>query len=123
MLDQVRADDPSNTPFGFQYEPADCRLFHTWEMILDQSEVWMAAAKVSGGDFGACVKGSTGQKVLITESPGFNNSFQAAVKGVWSANGTWGSLNVGNGTSVGGQGTVPFRGDGAVMKSNWLAVL
>lgn len=131
-LDQVRADDPSNTPLGFQYEPADCRLFYTREMILDQSEVWMAAAKVGGGNFGACVKGSTGQKVLITESPGFNNNFQAAVKGVWSANATWGSLNVGNGsqiggpgnaTSVGGQGTVPFQGDGTMIKSNWLTVL
>ena len=35
VLDQVRADDSSNTPLSFIYEPADCRLFHTRDMILD----------------------------------------------------------------------------------------
>ncbi|KAG8531657.1 uncharacterized protein KY384_003288 [Bacidia gigantensis] len=102
VLDQVRAGDTSNTPLQFQYEPADCRLFYTKDMILDQSKVWFAAAKVASRDYGACVKGSTGQNFVVSDSPGFTNSFQTAVKGVWSANATWGSQKIGN-ITVGGK--------------------
>ena len=94
MLDILR---PSNdkTPLQFAYEPADCRLFYTRDRVLDQSKLWLAAAKVSGGDFSACVKNSFYQRgsglAVFTDSPGFNNSFQAAVKGMWPGNDTWGA--------------------------------
>lgn len=102
ILDIVRPGDKSLTSWQFAYDPADCRLFYTRDMILDQSKVWLAAAKIATGDFGACVKGSTAQKdaglkpALLLESPGFENSFQAARQGGWRNNATWGA---GNGTS------------------------
>ena len=102
VVDILRPGSDVATQFAFQ--PADCRLFYTKEMILDRTKLWLAAAKVGSGDLSMCVKGSTNQKGrgsdVYTTSPGFNNSFEAAVKGRWLGNETWGLNN-----SVGTNGT------------------
>ena len=92
-LDIVRKGD--DTSLQFIYEPAVCRIFYTREMIMDQTQVWLAGAKVASGDMSMCVMGSTNQmgsgQEVVTTSPGFDNSFQAAKNGVWAGNETWGT--------------------------------
>ncbi|PGH16112.1 hypothetical protein AJ80_05327 [Polytolypa hystricis UAMH7299] len=53
----LHPDDDTLTPTQFVYEPADCRLFYTQEMMFDISAVWTAAANVAWGG-GECVSGS-----------------------------------------------------------------
>lgn len=38
--DGLMVDDESGTPLHFIYEPADCRIFYTPDMVLEQSSVW-----------------------------------------------------------------------------------
>ena len=69
IRNNIREGDDSLTPLQFVYEAADCRLFYTPEMILDQSLVWKAAYEARWGD-GQCVEGSTGQ-----QSSGFGTDY------------------------------------------------
>lgn len=56
--DGLMLDDESGTPLHFIYEPADCRLFYTPEMVLEQSHVWEKAANSVWFGQSSCV--STG---------------------------------------------------------------
>lgn len=56
--DGIRQGDLTGTPLQFVYEPADCRIFYTPEMVVDETAVWKTVADTvwNGGD--ACVAGS-----------------------------------------------------------------
>lgn len=54
----VRADDTSQTPLQFVYEPANCRLFYTIDNVYDQSFLWERAFNATWGG-AKCVDGST----------------------------------------------------------------
>lgn len=45
------------TPLQFVYEPADCRLFYTYENIKEPATTWAKAARTYWGK-GKCVNGS-----------------------------------------------------------------
>ncbi|KAI9744137.1 MAG: hypothetical protein M1818_002289 [Claussenomyces sp. TS43310] len=50
-------------PAQFVYEPADCRLYYTPEMITDVTALWKEAAKAAWGNT-ACVAGGLAKKDL-----------------------------------------------------------
>lgn len=56
--DGIRRGDAAQTPLQFVYEPADCRIFYTPDMVVDETAVWKTVADTvwNGGD--ACVAGS-----------------------------------------------------------------
>lgn len=66
----VRADDITQTPLQFVYEPADCRLFYTPAMLANVTAQWVAVAQAGfSPDESSCVKGSTGQQGSLTPPP------------------------------------------------------
>ncbi|KAH0142347.1 hypothetical protein KCU67_g14078, partial [Aureobasidium melanogenum] len=50
-------DDDDQTPWQFLYEPTECRIFYTKQMVLDQSAVWKTVADTVWGKGNACVAG------------------------------------------------------------------
>jgi hypothetical protein len=52
-----RRDDDEQTPHQFVYEPAQCRIFYTKQMVLDQSVVWKTVADTVWGEGNACIAG------------------------------------------------------------------
>ncbi|KAF2766736.1 hypothetical protein EJ03DRAFT_174479 [Teratosphaeria nubilosa] len=56
--DGIRQGDTSETPLQFVYEPADCRIYYTPDMAVDQSAVWRAVADTAWGGINHCVAGS-----------------------------------------------------------------
>ncbi|KAH0361296.1 hypothetical protein KCU65_g8802, partial [Aureobasidium melanogenum] len=55
--DGIRKDDDTQTPWQFIYEPTECRIFYTRQMVLDQSVVWKTVADTVWGRGNACVVG------------------------------------------------------------------
>lgn len=66
--DGIREGDESQTPLQFVYEPADCRIYYTPEMAVDQSVTWKTVADTAFGGVDNCVAGdySSGGKVKRT---------------------------------------------------------
>ena len=60
IRNNLRKGDTTFTPLQFVYEAADCRLFYTPAMILDQSLVWSATSQANWAGGANCVKNSTG---------------------------------------------------------------
>jgi hypothetical protein len=60
LRNQVRKSDPG-TPLQFVYEAADCRIFYTFENLMNYEVLWQNAADALWGNGTLCVKGSTGQ--------------------------------------------------------------
>lgn len=60
IRNNIRKADTTLTPLQFVYEAADCRLFYTPAMILDQTLVWSATSKANWAGGVGCVKNSTG---------------------------------------------------------------
>ena len=58
--DGIRQGDEAGTPLQFVYEPADCRLYYTPAMAVDQSELWRAVADTAFNGVNECVAGSLG---------------------------------------------------------------
>lgn len=56
--DGIRKNDSSQTPWQFIYEPTECRIFYTKQMVLDQSAVWKTVADTVWGRGNACVVGN-----------------------------------------------------------------
>lgn len=56
--DGIRRGDTSELPLQFLYEPADCRIFYTPEMVIDETAVWKTVADTVWGSGDACVAGS-----------------------------------------------------------------
>ncbi|GAB7362362.1 hypothetical protein MBLNU230_g2688t1 [Neophaeotheca triangularis] len=58
VRDGIRKGDDDQVPLQFYYEPADCRLFYTPEMAVDQSAAWRTVADAAfRGVEGLCVGG------------------------------------------------------------------
>ncbi|KAF2444240.1 peptidase S41 family protein [Karstenula rhodostoma CBS 690.94] len=67
LKDNLRRDDPSNTPLEFIYEAADCRMFYTAPMIGDVTMVWKGVVdRMFRNGTAKCVEGSTGDKSSIS---------------------------------------------------------
>ena len=67
IRNNIRKGDTTRTPLQFVYEAADCRLFYTAPMMLDQTMVWSATYEANWNSGKSCVKGSTGQ---LSSKPG-----------------------------------------------------
>lgn len=52
-----RQGDDTGVPLQFKYEEADCRIFYTPAMVVDQTAVWKTVADAAWGDGGGCVAG------------------------------------------------------------------
>jgi hypothetical protein len=57
MRDGIRRNDDEQTPLQFLYEPAECRIFYTKQMVLDRSVVWKTVADTVWGEGNACIAG------------------------------------------------------------------
>ncbi|KAI4849074.1 hypothetical protein E4T44_03567 [Aureobasidium sp. EXF-8845] len=53
----IRRNDNEKTPYQFLYEPAECKVFYTKQMVMDQSVVWKTVADTVWGEGNACVAG------------------------------------------------------------------
>ena len=62
FLDAIRDGDESNTPLQFVYEPADCRILYTKEMVVDISVVWKTVADSAWAGKSYCSAGSLGSQ-------------------------------------------------------------
>ncbi|SMY28899.1 unnamed protein product [Zymoseptoria tritici ST99CH_1A5] len=93
-----RQGDETNTPLQFMYEPADCRIFYTPEMVVDQAAVWKTVADAAWNGVKRCVAGSLGTsaqyKRSLRESKkhGVRNDLNlaehmAAVRDLWTGKG------------------------------------
>ena len=60
--DGIRQGDDSETPLQFVYEPADCRIYYTPEMAVDQSAAWKTVADTAFNGINHCVAGDYGGK-------------------------------------------------------------
>ena len=59
--DGIGPHDPTQTPLQFIYQPADCRIYYTADMIVDETAVWKTVADVAfKGQTGHCVAGNYG---------------------------------------------------------------
>ncbi|MCJ1360620.1 MAG: hypothetical protein MMC33_010628 [Icmadophila ericetorum] len=66
----IRADDITQTPLQFTWEPADCRLFYTPAMMANVTAQWAAVAQAGfSPDESTCVPGSTGQQGSLAPPP------------------------------------------------------
>ncbi|EEP82090.1 predicted protein [Uncinocarpus reesii 1704] len=54
----IHVNDKERIPRQFVYEPADCRIWHTPETILDMTGLWMTVANTAWGK-GECSRGSS----------------------------------------------------------------
>jgi hypothetical protein len=59
LRDGIRRNDDEKTPYQFLYEPAECRIFHTKQMVMDQSVVWKTVADTVWGPGNACIAGDS----------------------------------------------------------------
>lgn len=55
--DGIREGDTDQTPLQFVYEPADCRIYYTPEMAVDQTVAWKTVADTAFNGIDHCVAG------------------------------------------------------------------
>ncbi|KAK5134902.1 hypothetical protein LTR08_005992 [Meristemomyces frigidus] len=55
--DGIRKGDESETPLQFVYETADCRIYYTPEMVIDETAVWKTVADTAFNGISHCVAG------------------------------------------------------------------
>ncbi|KAL4861297.1 hypothetical protein BDV12DRAFT_204153 [Aspergillus spectabilis] len=58
LRDQIRRDDPSNTPLQFRYEAADCRIFYTPKTWYNYTNLWNYAADAAWHNSTLCIANS-----------------------------------------------------------------
>lgn len=58
--DGIRQGDESQLPLQFRYEPADCRIYYTPEMAVDETAVWKTVADTAFNGVSHCVAGTYG---------------------------------------------------------------
>ncbi|KAK4960967.1 hypothetical protein LTR10_001456 [Elasticomyces elasticus] len=56
--DGIREGDATETPLQFVYEPADCRIYYTPEMVVDETAVWKTVADTAFNGISHCVAGN-----------------------------------------------------------------
>jgi len=59
LQDSIPLDDDAQVPLQFVFEPADCRIFYTADMVQEQNAVWQYAHDVAWGGK-PCAWGSMG---------------------------------------------------------------
>ena len=70
----------SQTPLQFLYQPANCRIFYTKEMVFSPDLVWKRAVDATWNDPAAfCVEGS---RVPVNGSMGLDPQFRMGVNAV-----------------------------------------
>nr|POE93301.1 peptidase s41 family protein ustp [Quercus suber] len=55
--DGLRYDDTNGVPLQFRYEPADCRMYYTPAMAVDQVALWKTVADTAFNGINHCVAG------------------------------------------------------------------
>ena len=55
--DGIRKGDEDQTPLQFVYEPADCRIYYTPAMAVDQAAAWKTVADTAFNGINNCVAG------------------------------------------------------------------
>ena len=61
--DGIRQGDETETTLQFVYEAADCRIFYTPQMVVEQAAVWRAAADTAFRGINHCVAGDLNQSL------------------------------------------------------------
>lgn len=56
--DGIRQGDTTETPLQFRYETADCRIYYTPEMVVDETAVWKTVADTAFNGVSHCVAGN-----------------------------------------------------------------
>lgn len=56
--DGIRRGDTTETPLQFRYETADCRIYYTPEMVVDETAVWKTVADTAFNGVSHCVAGN-----------------------------------------------------------------
>ena len=56
--DGIRQGDESELPLQFYYEPADCRIYYTPAMVVDETAVWKTVADTAFNGISHCVAGN-----------------------------------------------------------------
>lgn len=99
VRDGIRQGDTAETPLQFVYEPADCRIYYTPEMVVDQAAVWKSVADTAFNGKSHCVAGEYSasgkreemgaravQKVPVRANLDLSPHYQA-IKDVWTGKG------------------------------------
>nr|OQO24371.1 hypothetical protein B0A51_06442 [Rachicladosporium sp. CCFEE 5018] len=66
--DGIREGDESETPLQFVYEEADCRIYYTPAMAVDETAVWKTVADTAFNGISHCVAGSLGGNTTAKRS-------------------------------------------------------
>lgn len=92
LRDQIRREDPSNTPLQFRYEAADCRIFFTPKTWYNYTELWNYAAEATWHNPALCIAKSTTNytsprptpyQVDITRPDGSSSSGTPSEQSTW----------------------------------------
>jgi hypothetical protein len=97
LRDGIRRNDDGQTPSQFLYEPAQCRIFYTKQMVMDQSAVWKTVADTVWGKGDACVAGDgsfTGKQGNITAETEATRQKLWSVRQDFDVNEAWEGLKV-----------------------------
>jgi hypothetical protein len=57
VRDGIRQGDTTGTPLQFRYEPADCRIYYTPAMAVDQTAAWKTVADTAFNGKNHCIAG------------------------------------------------------------------
>ncbi|OQO04583.1 hypothetical protein B0A48_09505 [Cryoendolithus antarcticus] len=66
--DGIREGDESETPLQFVYEEADCRIYYTPAMVVDETAVWKTVADTAFNGISHCVAGSLSSNATAKRS-------------------------------------------------------
>lgn len=108
--DGVRQGDTSETPLQFRYETADCRIYYTPEMVVDETAVWKTVADTAFNGISHCVAGNYTAGTGVTKRSKARKQHQLrrdidfaahvdAISEVWTGRG---------GITAGGDGFMPL---------------
>jgi hypothetical protein len=79
LRNAYKPNDPTQTPLQFIYEAANCRIFYTYDDLLQVDNLWKRVYQTTWGNF-TCVPGSTinsnnGIPSLANATVPFNSKF------------------------------------------------
>ncbi|GAB7347877.1 hypothetical protein MBLNU459_g5404t1 [Dothideomycetes sp. NU459] len=110
--DGIRQGDVAETPLQFVYEPADCRIFYTPAMVVDETAVWKTVADTVWNGADACVAGSNAFYANATTKRSVQpKSKKHAVRRDVDVSELWNGLGV----STGSSGGITLGGDAIML--------
>lgn len=109
--DGIRAGDLAGTPLQFVYEPAECRIYYTPEMVVDETAVWRTVADTVWNGADACVAGSNAFYTNATAKRGVKPMRKHKVRRDVDVAELWAGLEVSTGTG----GGITLGGDAIMM--------